>query len=106
MPKRRRSTEDDWNEMSDASTTPKGKKNRVRGREHPPQNNASTASSSPHSRSVHIIQMPVPMRAALLKWFQTVHTNRGMPWRKPYNPNLGIKDRSQRAYEVPNSITC
>jgi A/G-specific adenine glycosylase len=44
------------------------------------------------------------MRTALLKWFQTVHASRGMPWRKPYDPNLGIEDRAQRAYEVLDSI--
>ncbi len=133
MLKRRRSTtlsDDDWNEAStiseldmdsdesrDASFTPKPRKytkntvKKARRKANPPQQNASTASSSgicaapsPHSKLVHIIQDPTPMRTALLKWFQTVHANRGMPWRKPYDPNLGIEDRAQRAYEVLNSI--
>ena len=40
------------------------------------------------------------MRMALLGWYETVHTTRGMPWRKPYNPALGQAERAQRAYEV------
>lgn len=102
-------SDDDSNEdeSRDASFTPKHTVKRARGKT---QQNASISSSgiratpSPHSKLVHIIQDPTPMRTALLKWFQTVHANREMPWRKPYDPNLGIEDRAQRAYEVLDSI--
>ncbi|KAJ3986181.1 DNA glycosylase [Lentinula detonsa] len=55
---------------------------------------------SGHPKSIHILSSPSPIRQALLSWYATVETNRGMPWRKPYNPNLGSKERAQRAYEV------
>jgi A/G-specific adenine glycosylase len=113
MLKRRRFktlSDDDWNEdeSRDASFAPKHTVKRARKKT---QQNASISSSgirgapSPHSKLVHTIQDPTPMRTALLNWFQTVHANREMPWRKPYDPNLGIEDRAQRAYEVLDSIT-
>lgn len=40
------------------------------------------------------------VRNALLAWYKTVHDTRGMPWRRPYDPNLGPEERAQRAYEV------
>lgn len=54
----------------------------------------------PHSRSSHIIGSSGPIRLALLEWYKTVHDIRGMPWRKPYDPNKGPDERAQRAYEV------
>ncbi|KAF9068903.1 DNA glycosylase [Rhodocollybia butyracea] len=56
--------------------------------------------STRHSKSIHIVSKPLPIRRALLKWYATVRDSRGMPWRKPYDPNLRIEERSQRAYEV------
>ena len=53
-----------------------------------------------HLVSQHTISDPIPLRNALLQWYSGVHENRGMPWRKPYNPNLTMEERSQRAYEV------
>ncbi|KAF8157011.1 DNA glycosylase [Crassisporium funariophilum] len=53
-----------------------------------------------HSRFLHIIESPVPIRLALLEWYKTVYHTRGMPWRKPYDPTLGAEERAQRAYEV------
>lgn len=53
-----------------------------------------------HLRSLHSIREPTAMRVELLKWYKTVENNRGMPWRRPYNPGLGDADRAQRAYEV------
>ncbi|GAV99699.1 DNA glycosylase [Lentinula edodes] len=53
-----------------------------------------------HSKSSHIVSSPLPIRKALLKWYATVCTDRGMPWRKPHDVNLDMKGRAQRAYEV------
>ncbi|KAG6916423.1 hypothetical protein DXG01_006827 [Tephrocybe rancida] len=53
-----------------------------------------------HSSSSHIIKSPIYLQTALLQWYQTVHATRGMPWRKPYDPHLGVEERGQRAYEV------
>ena len=72
------------------------------------RNGASTSSApqricadfTPHSKSVHSISSPVMVRNALLAWYKTVHDTRGMPWRRPYDPNLGPEERAQRAYEV------
>ncbi|CAA7268367.1 unnamed protein product [Cyclocybe aegerita] len=74
-----------------------------------PQRNDASSSSTPveagapslmRCRSTHTIQDPAAMRTALLRWYKTVHETRGMPWRRPYDPNLGIEERAQRAYEV------
>jgi len=72
------------------------------------RNGASTSSTpqeicadfTPHSKSVHSISSPAMVRSALLAWYKTVHDTRGMPWRRPYDPNLGPEERAQRAYEV------
>jgi A/G-specific adenine glycosylase len=72
------------------------------------RNGASTSSApqeicadfTPHSKSVHSITSPAMVRNALLAWYKTVHDTRGMPWRRPYDPNLGPEERAQRAYEV------
>jgi A/G-specific adenine glycosylase len=56
--------------------------------------------SPPHSQSSHTIESSGPMRLALLEWYKTVHDIRGMPWRKPYDPNQGPDERARRAYEV------
>ncbi|KAF5383159.1 hypothetical protein D9615_004998 [Tricholomella constricta] len=53
-----------------------------------------------HSASGHVIHTPGPIRIALLRWYAGVHTSRGMPWRKPYDPLQGPEERAQRAYEV------
>ena len=60
--------------------------------------------SPPHSKSSHIIGSSGPIRLALLEWYKTVHDIRGMPWRKPYDPNQGPDERAQRAYEVENFV--
>ncbi|KAJ7512080.1 hypothetical protein B0H11DRAFT_1699307 [Mycena galericulata] len=55
-----------------------------------------------HARSTHTIpgtNAPA-IRTALLQWYSTVHTSRNMPWRKQYDPTLGVEERAQRAYEV------
>ncbi|KAJ3729718.1 DNA glycosylase [Lentinula raphanica] len=57
---------------------------------------------SGHPKSTHIVSSPSLLRKALLRWYTTVEGNRGMPWRKTYNPNLSTSDRAQRAYEVEN----
>lgn len=56
--------------------------------------------SYPHKASTHEISSPRPLRVALLKWYARVHQTRGMPWRKQYDPALGLNERAQRAYEV------
>jgi hypothetical protein len=43
------------------------------------------------------------MRVSLLEWYSGVHEARGMPWRKPFDPSLGVDARAQRAYEVRRS---
>ena len=53
-----------------------------------------------HSKSAHSISSPAMVRNALLAWYKTVRDTRGMPWRRPYDPNLGPEERAQRAYEV------
>lgn len=53
-----------------------------------------------HPNSIHIISSASAVRRALLKWYASVHTSRGMPWRKPYDPTLSVDERAQRAYEV------
>ncbi|KAJ3813083.1 DNA glycosylase [Lentinula aff. lateritia] len=53
-----------------------------------------------HPKSSHIVSSPLPIRKALLKWYATVCTDRGMPWRKPHDVNLDMKEQAQRAYEV------
>lgn len=57
-----------------------------------------------HSKSSHIVSSPLPIRKALLKWYATVCTDRGMPWRKPHDVNLDMKERAQRAYEVSDLL--
>ena len=56
--------------------------------------------ANPHSKSSHIIGSAGPIRLALLEWYKIAHDIRGMPWRKPYDPNRGPDERAQRAYEV------
>ncbi|KAI0938582.1 hypothetical protein AcV5_000224 [Taiwanofungus camphoratus] len=53
-----------------------------------------------HPVSWHTIRNPEPLRIALLEWYADVHTSRGMPWRKPYDPKFNAEGRAQRAYEV------
>ena len=61
----------------------------------------SMGSESPaHPASLHSIREPAAIRDELLKWYKTVQNNRGMPWRKSYDPNLAADGRAQRAYEV------
>ncbi|KAI0071266.1 DNA glycosylase [Panus rudis PR-1116 ss-1] len=54
----------------------------------------------PHSTTTHVLSDVEPIRTSLLQWYDGVHENRGMPWRKPYDPELNANERSQRAYEV------
>lgn len=53
-----------------------------------------------HATSLHTITNPKPLQSALLAWYDTVHEQRGMPWRKPFVSTSDRKVRSQRAYEV------
>ncbi|KAH8116805.1 DNA glycosylase [Phellopilus nigrolimitatus] len=53
-----------------------------------------------HPVTLHVIKDPIPIRISLLDWYSGVHENRGMPWRKPFDPTLDAESRSQRAYEV------
>ena len=53
-----------------------------------------------HLASLHCIKDAKTIRTALLGWYAGVHEARGMPWRKPFDPSLDAKGRSQRAYEV------
>ncbi|KAH9835279.1 DNA glycosylase [Rhodofomes roseus] len=60
----------------------------------------ATASGPPHPAAIHVVAEPVPIREALLGWYEGVHESRGMPWRKPYHPSMNADERAQRAYEV------
>lgn len=84
---------------SDTSFAPKRKPNRKAPKRARIMDDRSSEGSI-HPRSLHSIREPATMRVALLKWYKTVENNRRMPWRKPYDPNLGPEGRSQRAYEV------
>ncbi|TFK49420.1 DNA glycosylase [Heliocybe sulcata] len=54
----------------------------------------------PHAVTLHEVAEAYNIRVALLRWYDKVHEVRGMPWRKPYNPEFGPEERAQRAYEV------
>ena len=123
MTKRRRSTlvsDDDWDEDAsisdisgglengdhDASFTlrrPVTRKQPKRTRDRAVIDGFSASKKSEnlaHLASLHSIREPAAIRDVLLKWYKTVQNNRGMPWRKPYDPNLAAEGRAQRAYEV------
>ena len=51
----------------------------------------------------HVIGDTSGFRRDLLAWYATVHQNRGMPWRKPFNLSWTRAERAQRAYEVIHS---
>jgi len=53
-----------------------------------------------HMSSFHAVESSHEILVALLHWFRGVSNNRGMPWRKTYDPLLTAPQRSQRAYEV------
>jgi hypothetical protein len=61
-----------------------------------------TLSDEPHDPSRHVIGVAAAenVSQALVDWYGGVHTNRGMPWRKVYNPNSTAEEKGQRAYEV------
>lgn len=67
---------------------------------HGPTDSGKLQNVLSHPRSSHNIQSPNDIRTALLRWYAVVHTSRGMPWRKPYDPSQGPEERAQRAYEV------
>ena len=60
----------------------------------------ATSAVLAHSQSAHRLVEPEPLRNALLAWYEGVHAARGMPWRKPFDPNWDAEQRAQRAYEV------
>ena len=107
---------DSESDVDDASFAQKAKGSRsskrpamvARSKAKVSRNGASTSSApqeicadfTPHPKSVHSISSPAIVRNALLAWYKTVHDSRGMPWRRPYDPNLGPEERAQRAYEV------
>jgi A/G-specific adenine glycosylase len=122
MTKRRRPThvsDDDWEQgpalTSDVSTdlegdgcetsftlkrprkSTTGRKASKRARD---DNNGAKTFDCTHLGSLHLIREPAAMGIELLKWYKIVQNNRAMPWRKPYDPNLGTEQRAQRAYEV------
>lgn len=59
-----------------------------------------------HPRSLHDITCIGPVTSELLRWYAVVQQDRGMPWRKPFNPAQGPEERAQRAYEVLNGVLC
>jgi A/G-specific adenine glycosylase len=62
--------------------------------------------TAPHSHTRHVIDAGTAEGAAkaLLEWYAGVHESRGMPWRKPFNPEWTNAERGQRAYEVYASV--
>ncbi|KAI0674510.1 DNA glycosylase [Trametes maxima] len=54
----------------------------------------------PHAVALHNLSNPESPREALLKWYDGVHTARGMPWRKPFQQSWNAEEKAQRAYEV------
>ncbi|KAI5119737.1 hypothetical protein M0805_008667 [Coniferiporia weirii] len=64
------------------------------------QHDCEVETRKTHLASLHIIRDPEPICSSLLDWYSGVHENRGMPWRKPFDPTLDALGRSQRAYEV------
>ncbi|KZT70461.1 DNA glycosylase [Daedalea quercina L-15889] len=60
----------------------------------------AAAAGQSHGAAMHVVAEPEPIRVALLQWYEQVHESRGMPWRKPYSPDLTVEERAQRAYEV------
>ena len=68
--------------------------------DHKDTHSSKLGKSAAHPVSLHVIKHPIDIRRSLLAWYSGVHENRGMPWRKPYDPSLNARGRSQRAYEV------
>jgi len=120
-------SEDEWNEQdtSSLSSSPDNKRKRQESnRVSLPRNVAArkkrklgsqahettiqsgiiAVRDSSHSKTLHLIRSPGPMRTALLKWFTTVRDSRAMPWRKPSNLFQDPEQRSQRAYEVMRTL--
>jgi len=121
-------SEDEWNEQDDVSSlfsSPDNKRkeqksNRVslprnvaarkkrrlgnQAQETTIQSGIIAVRDSSHSRTLHLIRSPGPMRTALLKWFATVRDSRGMPWRKSFKLSQDPEQRSQRAYEVMRTL--
>ncbi|KAH8835960.1 DNA glycosylase [Flagelloscypha sp. PMI_526] len=59
--------------------------------------------ATPHAARTHIraqIHTPSALVDALILWYNGISTRRGMPWRKPWDPDLSEDERAQRAYEV------
>ncbi|KAK0208996.1 DNA glycosylase [Desarmillaria ectypa] len=79
-----------------AMTVPKAKRKQLATVSEP----SSAEYWNDHSKSQHVISNADEICDALLRWYSGVHTTRGMPWRKAYDPNLGREERAQRAYEV------
>ncbi|KAF7792090.1 hypothetical protein EIP86_003120 [Pleurotus ostreatoroseus] len=118
MAKRRRSSDDDSDE--DASYEPKAKVRKGRApatRSKKPKDPDRLASAEDqtlteldtdertmHPSSLHRINDAASLRMLLLKWYDTVHEIRGMPWRKPFDPTLNAEGRAQRAYEARTTL--
>ena len=119
MAKRRRSSDDDSDE--DASYQPKTKvrrgkvsatrskkpkgPDRLVGPEDQSLIELDVDERTMHSSSLHRINDAASLRVPLLRWYDTVHEVRGMPWRKPFDPTLDAEGRAQRAYEVRATLT-
>ena len=118
MAKRRRSSDDDSDE--DASYEPKAKvrkgktpatrskkpkdPDRLVSAEDQSLTELDTDERIMHPSSLHRINDAASLRVPLLKWYDTVHEIRGMPWRKPFDPTLNAEGRAQRAYEVSATL--
>lgn len=105
MAKRRRAESLSEAEGSDISYDEPPKKKgkvskKVKGKTAPASEELVYSESIPHGKSLHNITEPETICNDLLSWYSAVHTTRGMPWRKPYDPNLAKEARAQRAYEV------
>ncbi|KAF8342154.1 DNA glycosylase [Cantharellus anzutake] len=61
---------------------------------------ASRAVPSHHSSKLHSVDRIAACPHDLLTWYSRVKALRCMPWRRDYDPSLGIGARTQHAYEV------
>lgn len=54
----------------------------------------------PHAASHHSVKTLKTAIPKLLEWFESIREKRQMPWRKPYDPSLTLRQKGQRAYEI------
>ncbi|KAH9941170.1 DNA glycosylase [Epithele typhae] len=91
--------EDDWRPSRSTKGAARTLKKKGKGGKSGDASNAQRFACT-HPASLHVLDRPVALREALLDWYEGVHAMRGMPWRKPFNPQWDGEQKAQRAYEV------